>query len=117
MKLRVLITGSRNYQAPEPIRRELEKLPPGTVVIHGGARGADELAGTIAAELGLEVIACPADWKKHGKAAGPIRNQQMLVDHKPDFVIAFPLGESRGTHDMIRRAKAAGVEVKVIEQT
>jgi UDP-N-acetylmuramoylalanine-D-glutamate ligase len=56
---------------------------------------------------GLEVY--PADWKLHGKSAGHIRNQQMLDESKPDIVIAFPGG--RGTANMIKRAKKAGVEV------
>jgi hypothetical protein len=54
--------------------------------------------------------AFPADWKRHGKSAGPLRNQEML-DAAPDLVIAFPGG--RGTADMVRRAKS--VNVKVIE--
>jgi len=56
-------------------------------------------------------IACetyPADWDKHGKAAGPIRNQEMLDQH-PDFVLAFPGGN--GTADMVARARRAGVPV------
>lgn len=51
-----------------------------------------------------------ADWDKHGKAAGPIRNQQMLDEGKPDLVLAFAGG--KGTDDMCRRARAAGVEVR-----
>lgn len=81
---------------------------PALVIVHLALR-----RGTCAirpAQLGFEVAACPADWKKHGKAAGPIRNQSMLTEHKPDLVIAFPLGESKGTRDMIRKAKAAGIE-------
>lgn len=60
----------------------------------------------------------PADWDRHGKAAGPIRNQQMLDEGKPDMVLAFvnrPLAESRGTADMVRRARAAGVPTYVVE--
>lgn len=78
-------------------------------VIHGGARSADEAAGDWAKSEGIPVAACPADWKKHGKAAGPIRNREMLVVHKPDYVVALPGG--KGTEDMIRRAEAFGVPV------
>jgi predicted Rossmann-fold nucleotide-binding protein len=78
-------------------------------VIHGGCRGADEAAAVWGASEHAKVIACPADWKKHGKAAGPMRNRRMLLDHKPDIVIALPGG--RGTADMIRQAEAEGVRV------
>jgi len=50
-----------------------------------------------------------AKWSKHGRAAGPIRNQEMIDECKPDLVVAFPGG--RGTADMVRRAKAAGIRV------
>jgi hypothetical protein len=50
-----------------------------------------------------------ADWDGLGRKAGPIRNQRMLDEGKPDLVIAFPGG--RGTADMVRRAREAGVEV------
>jgi len=78
-------------------------------VIHGGCRGADEAAAGWGASEGAKVIACPADWKKHGKAAGPIRNRKMLLDHKPDVVVALPGG--RGTADMINAAEECGVRV------
>lgn len=81
-----------------------------TTLIHGGARGADEGAAEWGAKWGgVTVVAYPADWKKHGKAAGPIRNQRMIDEGKPDVVIAFPGG--RGTADMIRRAEDNGIPV------
>ena len=73
------------------------------VVIHGGARGADDLArqwGEIS--VGIEGVEFRADWTAHGKAAGMIRNQRMLDEGRPDLVVAFPGG--RGTADMVRRA-------------
>lgn len=78
-------------------------------VIHGGCRGADEGAGDWAKSEHIAVVACPANWKKHGKAAGPIRNREMLAVHQPDFVIALPGG--RGTADMISAAESAGIPV------
>ncbi len=50
-----------------------------------------------------------AEWMKYGKAAGPIRNARMLAEGKPDLVVAFPGG--RGTADMLRRVREAGIEV------
>lgn len=54
----------------------------------------------------------PADWKTHGKRAGSIRNQKMIDDYHPQLVVAFPGGA--GTADMVRRARAAGIEVREI---
>jgi len=79
------------------------------MIISGCARGADTLGIEWAEAKGVEVARFPADWKTHGRAAGPIRNQQMLEEGKPDLVVAFP--GARGTADMIRRARAAGVEL------
>lgn len=80
-----------------------------TTIIHGGAQGADRLALSWANRNLITEEPYNADWRKHGKAAGPIRNQRMLDEGKPDLVVAFPGG--RGTADMVRRAKAAGIEV------
>jgi hypothetical protein len=78
-------------------------------VVHGGASGADSMAGAWAKKMAVEVVACPADWKKHGKAAGPIRNEEMLMDHKPSLVVAFPGGQ--GTADMVKRANRRVLDV------
>jgi hypothetical protein len=78
-------------------------------VIDGAAPGADRLAHQWATARNIPTLRFRADWRMHGKAAGPIRNAQMLRDGKPDLVIAFPGGS--GTEDMIRQARAAGVEV------
>ena len=56
-----------------------------------------------------EEIVFPAEWDKYGVSAGPIRNQKMIDEGKPDLVFAFPGG--RGTTDMIRRAAVAGIRV------
>lgn len=91
---------------------------PEFVVIEGGARGADALAATWAKAFRRTHEQFPADWDTHGKAAGAIRNQQMLKQGQPDVVWAFvdkPLEQSRGTHHMVRIAREAGVPVRVVE--
>lgn len=111
--MKVLVTGSRQYKNDETIFNALQKLNPQTdTIIHGGARGADTLAGFIAKELGFKVIEVPAQWTKFGRAAGPIRNQEML-DMEPELVLAFHenLEESKGTKDMVTRSKKKGVKV------
>lgn len=82
-------------------------------IIQGGAPGADTCAKHWATRNLVPVETVKADWKAHGRAAGPIRNQRMIDEFRPDIVMAFPGG--RGTTDMVERAKAAGI--KVIEVT
>lgn len=116
--MKILVCGSRTYNNEAEIKRVLDIFvddPAETTIIHGNAKGADRLAGRVAYEMGCNIIAVPADWDVHGKAAGMIRNQKML-DMKPDLVLAFfdpeiPMAESRGTSGMVRIARAAGVEV------
>lgn len=62
--------------------------------------------------LGWKVTPVPADWSL-GKKAGPLRNQRM-IDMKPDKLLRFPGG--RGTADCERRARAAGIEVVMVEE-
>ena len=105
--LRVLVCGGRDFSDYKAVRAVLCALNI-SVVIHGAARGADTLAARAAEHLGVGQIACPADWRQHGRRAGFIRNREML-EHKPDVVIAFPGG--RGTADMVNKASSAGVTV------
>lgn len=108
--MRVLVTGGRSYSNRNRVAEELRKLEP-TEVICGGAPGADFLAHSWALRADVKRTAVFANWRKHGKAAGPMRNQKM-VDMKPDVVLAFPGG--RGTADCVRRARAAGIPIITI---
>jgi hypothetical protein len=113
--MRVLVCGGRDLdwatawnKLEAGLEAEIEGKP--SVIIHGGAKGADEGAARWAKDAHIPARCYPADWKKHGKAAGPIRNQRMLDEGKPDVVVALPGG--KGTADMVRRAHAAGVRVR-----
>jgi hypothetical protein len=110
--MRVLITGGKRFENWSLLVEALDRLHEEggiTTLIHGAAKGADTLAGEWARTRGVEVISCPADWKRYGRAAGPIRNKQMLVEHKPNLVVAFQ--GSTGTANMVSIAEKAGVEV------
>lgn len=112
--MRVLVCGGRDYADFDAVRITLDELRVSkgvTVVIHGGASGADTLAGEWAALRGIPVEVFRADWKANGRAAGPIRNAKMLREGKPDWCIAFPGG--RGTADMAYRCRQAGVPTTV----
>jgi hypothetical protein len=122
--IRVLVCGGRDYQDRDRVFSELDNLcgevsfehPLGTAdvtVIHGACpTGADHFAAEWAIVNRVNFKGYPADWRSHARAAGPIRNQHMLDDGQPDLVLAFPGG--RGTADMVKRAKRAGIEVKEI---
>jgi hypothetical protein len=121
--MRILACGGRDYTDVDTIVNVLDDLDldlrdaDGTLyepvtLVHGDARGADRIAARIAAALGWEVEAYPADWNRYGPAAGPLRNQQML-DTGIDLVIAFPGG--KGTADMVGRARRAGVRVDEVD--
>ncbi len=84
-------------------------LPLGMYIIAGGAKGADALAIDYAVVNWIPFKVYKANWKKYGRAAGAIRNQQMLEEGKPDLVAAFP--GNKGTADMVERAEKAGIQV------
>lgn len=84
-------------------------------LISSTARGADTLGAELATEYRMDLVSFPANWARYGRAAGILRNQQMLDEGKPDLVLAFWDGKSRGTADMINRARKAGVEVRIIQ--
>ena len=110
--MKVLVCGGRDFNDSMTLGSWLggiHKQGGISLLIHGGARGADFMAAKFAEWAGIPVKEYPADWGEHGKAAGPIRNQQMIDEGKPDKVLAFPGG--RGTADIVARARTAGIEV------
>jgi len=88
-------------------------LPSDTIIVEGEAEGADLLARSVAEELGFHVEPYPANWTQYGRAAGPIRNKQMLDEGQPHLVIYFhdDLAKSTGTRDMVKKAKERGITV------
>ena len=117
--MRVLVCGSRHFNDYAKLCNEMDKLPldenQPITIISGEARGADTLAKRYAEECGWNYEGYPADWNTYGKRAGPIRNRRMLVEGKPELVVAFLAPDSRGTQNMIDQSKKAGVEVYVVE--
>jgi len=113
--MKVLVCGSRGWSDRTQIRENLEKLPKDSTIITGGARGVDTWASWECNELELFLEVYLPDWKKHGKAAGPIRNSKML-EQKPDEVWAFWDGKSRGTQDTIRKATNLGIPIKIFSE-
>lgn len=111
----VLVCGGRDFGDRQFVYDTLDELDQReeiTCIVHGGATGADAHADGWAMSRGRVATRYPVqdwEWRSHGKRAGAMRNQRMLDEGKPDMVVAFPGG--RGTADMVRRAKRAGVSV------
>jgi hypothetical protein len=117
MTFTILVTGDRNWINPLTHGRTVETALYGyrhhsPIVVHGAAPGVDTMADLHARTFGYEVRPHPADWNKYHRAAGPIRNTEML-EEKPDLVLAFhdDLSNSKGTKNMVNQAVKAGIPV------
>lgn len=110
--MKVLVCGGRDYADWSRFRKTLNDIHlavPITIIINGGASGADSMASLWAAQWKIARITVSAHWHKYGRAAGIVRNVKMLTTTHPDLVVAFPGG--RGTAHMVEIAQAAGVRV------
>lgn len=122
---RIIIAGSRKFNDYKKMLTVLDDLGIHLInsidpveIISGHATGADSLGERFAKVYNYPLKLFPADWDKYGKAAGPIRNEQMAkyaAEADRGMLIAFPIGESKGTKNMIKLAKQYGLEVNVIE--
>lgn len=113
---KILVTGDREWDDIPRIVETLKGYRPGTVLVHGAYRGADTICAAVGEALGFNVRSYPPDWERYHKAAGPIRNQQMLdEEHKPDDQIDLCLAfhnhieDSTGTADMLNRVKKTSI--------
>ncbi len=103
------VCGGRNYTDTDTLVSALDRLVKrGEIVVHGDAKGADSLADFWARSRGVDVIRVPARWDSFGRGAGARRNA-IIAALPLRLLVAFPGGV--GTADMIRKAKAAGIEV------
>lgn len=114
--MRVLVYGGRKFNDFTLMCNYLDYYQPDEI-ISGMAKGADSLAVNYAHRFKIPLLEFPADWDQYGRRAGPIRNQQMLDEGRPDLVIAFPDPGSKGTYHMIDISNRAGVEVIVVGPT
>lgn len=115
---RIIIAGNRTFNNYALLKEQCEYLlhesmvVNNIVIVSGHAAGADTLGERFAAEHGLKCELHPADWKRYGKAAGPIRNAEMAA--VSDALIAFWDGKSRGTRSMINLARDKGMTVAIV---
>lgn len=109
--MKLAIIGSRGYTNLPAVKTYVHSLPRDVIVVSGGARGVDTYAVLEASRREMQTQVYPADWHKHGKSAGMIRNKHMLS--QVDAVTAFWDGSSKGTKHAIGFARARGIPVVV----
>lgn len=116
--MKTLVCGGRDYCDKQHVFSVLDGLHQQQridLVIHGGASGADFLADQWAVDNEIPRSIFKADWSRHGRSAGPIRNLEMLLATTPDLVIAFPGG--KGTANMVAIAKRHGFSAMCVQRT
>lgn len=116
--MRVLVCGDRHYTDEARVHEALsalDRIDGIDVIIEGCASGADSFGASWARQAGKPLRHFPPEWSKYGRAAGPKRNHDMLVEGRPDLILAFHdnLAESRGTADMVRQARRVHLPVRV----
>ncbi len=115
---KVIIAGSRSFADYEKLRSVCDSIFPNQYseprisILSGTSSGSDSLGERYANERGYTLYRYPANWKQYGKAAGPIRNRQMVED--ADAAIVFWDGQSRGTKNLIEQANKQGLIVRII---
>ena len=121
--IRLLVCGDRYSKDRETIGKYLELFWPYTL-IHGGCKGVDQLAEDITLneiccgdnKICDHIIRFEANWSEFGLAAGPLRNSRMIVEGKPDLVLAFhsKIDYSKGTKNMIMQANIHDIPILLI---
>lgn len=115
---RVVIFGSRGFKNYDLLREKCDaylqnkKDTHRIIIVSGHAKGADMLGEQYAQEKGYELETYPADWKKYGRRAGFLRNEQMA--DLSNAAIGFWDGDSHGTQHMIEYSKEKGLDVRVV---
>lgn len=134
--MRIIVTGDRNWYAPELAEQVLNRLllryGPGLVIVHGGATGIDRSFAEACGDLGIDQEAHPARWEEldapeavirydkrnrpYNANAGPIRNAEMIAA-SAQMCLAFhrAISASKGTKDCARQAIAAGIPTYLID--
>ena len=112
--MKLAVTGSRtfcDYAWLEQCLLRSFRVEDIEAVVSGGARGADTLAARFARRHGIALIEIRADWERHGKKAGPMRNSEII--READVLAAFWDGASAGTRDTLAKARRAGLRVLI----
>jgi hypothetical protein len=110
--MKVAVIGSRNFNNYELVKETLTNLDI-TLLISGGAKGADSLGERYATENNISTLIFKPDWKRYGRGAGMIRNTDIV--NNSDIVVAFWDGTSKGTLDSIRKVEKLNKGLMIIK--
>ena len=110
--MRVAVVGSRTFSDFALLKSHLDRLDDVEMIVSGGAKGADSLAELWARQNSIPTQIFRADWRKHGKSAGIIRNREIVAN--ADLIVAFWDGESKGTEYTVEFGRKKGVEVQIV---
>lgn len=113
--MRLIVAGSRSFTDYDLLKAKLDYFLQNTndvVIVSGTSNGADKLGEKYAEEKGYGILQCPADWDKHGKKAGFIRNTEMAVIGT--HCVVFWDGVSRGSESMITICESKNIPCRVV---
>ena len=110
--MRVAVIGSRTFTNYEKVKKVLDQLEI-SLIVSGGAKGADSLAECYAVENSIETLIFEAEWDKYGRSAGYIRNVDIV--NSSDIILAFWDGKSKGTLHSINFAKKKNKALRIIK--
>lgn len=115
--IKVIISGGRDFENYALLKFKcnaiLKDINDEIQIVSGGSKGADTLGERYAKDKGFICKRFEAEWDKNGKAAGPIRNEEMAK--YADYLIAFWNGKSIGTKSMISKAQNVGLKIRIIK--
>jgi hypothetical protein len=118
--IKIVICGDRNWKSAElsglietwllHVLQQYDFAAESVTILTGGCRGVNQTAKEVALYLGMQVQTFSAQWKKYGKAAGPIRNAEMIAQ-EPVLVLGFHrhIENSKGTANCLKQAQEAGI--------
>ena len=124
----ILVTGARDWSNREIIMQTLKRFATcdDVVFIHGNCVGLDQAAAQVAQELQFTIESYPAMWATYGRAAGPVRNKQM-VDRLLEYqklgrnIVAFAfhnnLQESKGTKQCVSLLQREGIDYTLVTES
>ncbi len=113
---KIIVCGTRTFNYYSLLADTLDEITlkmRDVIIITGAAKGADQLAEKWAFKNWFTVMRYHPDYQKYGKVA-PIKRNQEMANTKAHLCIAFWDGKSRGTKDMIERARQAEIKTKII---
>lgn len=101
--IKLAIVGTRTFNDYELMKAKLADITGVSLIISGGAEGADTLARRYASEHNIEIVEFIPNWTEHGKAAGPIRNE--FIVKACTHIVLFWDQKSPGTKNSLELAK------------